>query len=127
MSNYFSKFPIIKYDNIFVRDLTKRTKFIEKNFSNPYIFLPYTVKEDEKPEDIAYYYYGSTDETWLVLLANNIIDPYHEWPLNEEQFNKYLIQKYENISGRTGYGVVDWTSNEMNDDNILFYYKEIEK
>ena len=78
-----------------------------------------------RPEDIAYYYYGSTDYTWLIYLANNIVDPYHQWPLSQENFNKYLIEKYAAKSGKTGYEVIDWTQNETIDENILYYYKEI--
>lgn len=125
MSNYFNNFPIINYDGVNVRDITRRNHFISPNLNNPYLFLPYTVKDGEKPEDIAYYYYGSVDYTWLVLLANNIIDPYHDWHLSEDNFNKYLMDKYKERSGKTGYEIVDWTKNETITDNIFYYYREI--
>ena len=125
MSNYFSKFPTITYNKVDVKDITRRSVFLSQNLSNPYVFLPYTIKENEKPEDIAYYYYGSVDYTWLVLLSNNIIDPYYEWPLDENDFNNYLIQKYETISGKKGYEVIDWLRNETLSDNIAYYYKDV--
>jgi phage terminase large subunit GpA-like protein len=125
MSNYFDQMPIINYDGYQVRDLTRRNRLLPVSISNPYLFLPYTVSEEDRPEDIAYYYYGSTDYTWLVLLANNIIDPYHQWPLKEDDFNKYLIKKYQQQSGVSGYAVVDWTKNETIDDNIIYYSKAV--
>ena len=125
MSNYFDKMPIINYNGYQVRDLTRRNRFLPVSISNPYLFLPYTITDNDKPEDIAYYYYGSTDYTWLVLLANNIIDPYHDWPLGEEDFNKYLINKYEKESGKKGYEVVDWTQNENLSDNIVYYSRAV--
>ena len=125
MSNYFEQMPIINYNGYQVRDLTRRNKFLPVSMANPYLFLPYTVSDEDRPEDIAYYYYGSTDYTWLVLLANNIIDPYHDWPLKEEDFNKYLIQKYEKVSGKRGYEVVDWTQNENLSDNIVYYSRAV--
>jgi hypothetical protein len=125
MSNYFDQMPIINYDGYQVRDLTRRNRLIPVSISNPYLFLPYTVSEEDRPEDIAYYYYGSTEYTWLVLLANNIIDPYHQWPLKEDDFNKYLIKKYQQQSGVSGYAVVDWTKNETIDDNIIYYSKAV--
>lgn len=124
MSNYFSKFPLIQYNEIFVRDITRRNNFVETNLSNPYLFLPYTVKEGEKPEDIAYDYYGSVDATWLVLLANGILDPYGEWYKSEEHFNQYIMKKYEKESGKTGYDVIAWTQDETILDNILFFEKD---
>lgn len=125
MSNYFDQMPIINYNGYQVRDLTRRNRFLPVSISNPYLFLPFTITDNDKPEDIAYYYYGSTDYTWLVLLANNIIDPYHDWPLGEEDFNKYLINKYEKESGKKGYAVVDWTQNENLSDNIVYYSRAV--
>lgn len=125
MSNYFDKMPIINYNGYQVRDLTRRNRFLPVSISNPYLFLPYTITDEDRPEDIAYYYYGSTDYTWLVLLANNIIDPYHDWPLKDDDFNKYLINKYEKESGKKGYEVVDWTQNENLSDNIVYYSRAV--
>jgi hypothetical protein len=125
MSNYFENFPVINYQGRNVRDITRRNKFLKSVTTNPLLFLPYTVKEGERAEDIAYNYYGSTDYTWLVYLSNNIVDPYHQWPLSEEDFHKYLIQKYEAQSLRTGYEVIDWMQNENIEDNIVYYYKEV--
>ena len=125
MTNYFENFPLINYDGKVVRDLSRRSKFREKLQADPYLFLPYTIKEGDKAEDIAYYYYGSTDYTWLVFLANNIIDPYHEWPLSQDQFELYLIKKYEEQSRRKGYDVIDWLRDTSIDENIAYYYKEV--
>ena len=125
MSNYFDKMPIINYNGYQVRDLTRRNRFLPVSISNPYLFLPYTITDEDRPEDIAYYYYGSTDYTWLVLLANNIIDPYHDWPLKEDDFYQYLIKKYEKASGKKSYEVVDWTQNENLSDNIVYYSRAV--
>lgn len=126
MSDYFSKFPNIQYQNVLVKDITRKTKFVEKYLSDPKVFLPYTVQEGERPEDIAYYYYGSVDATWLVLLANNIVDPYFDWYMDEEQFNKYLIEKYREESGKEGFEVLDWTKNQTAQDNVSFFYRDVD-
>lgn len=125
MSNYFDKVPNINYLGRNVKDISRRVSFMKRTISNPFVFLPYTVEEGDRPEDIAYYYYGSTDYTWLVYLANNMLDPYHDWPLSQENFDQYLIQKYTEQSGRKGYEVIDWTQNETSVDNVLYYYKDI--
>ena len=125
MSEYFENFPTIQYQGKTVRDITRRNRFTSQVSNNPLLFLPYTIKEGERPEDIAYRYYGSVEYTWLVYLANKVIDPYHNWPLPEKDFHNYLIKKYEEQSGRTGYDVVDWTRND-NDENIIYYYLTVE-
>ena len=125
MSTLFSQLPIINYNGYELRDLSRRNRILPPSITNPYLFLPYTVTDEDRPEDIAYYYYGSTDYTWLVLLANNMIDPYHDWPLKDEDFHKYIIKKYEKISGLKGYDVIDWTKNENIEENIAYYSKMV--
>lgn len=125
MSNLFNKLPIIDYNGYKVRDLSRRSRVLPSSITNPYLFLPYTITDEDRPEDIAYYYYGSTDYTWLVLLANNMIDPYHDWPLKDEDFHKYIIKKYETASGLKGYNVIDWAKNETIDENIAYYSKVV--
>jgi len=126
MSNYFDKFPEIRYDGVLIRDITKRINFLRNNINSTYVFLPYTVKENEKAEDIAYHYYRDANYDWLVYLSNNMIDPYIDWPMDDFTFDQYIISKYtEKSKGNTGWDVISWTQDETRFDNILYYYKEI--
>jgi len=119
---YFENFPIISYQGKRVRDITRRNTFIKQISTNPYLFLPYTIKEGQRAEDIALDYYGSVDYIWVIYLANNILDPYHEWPLDTEDFNKFLIDKYADVADATGYDIIAWLQDENIDENILYYY-----
>lgn len=124
MAKYFESFPTVEYEGYRVKDITRRNAFTKILAENPSLYLPFTVKEGERPEDIANYYYGSTDYTWVVYMSNNILDPYHQWPMAEADFNNYLIEKYGEESGRVGDEVVEWTR-EDNGDNIIYYYREV--
>lgn len=124
MAKYFENFPKVMYEGKEIRDITRRNQFIKNVSTNPLVYLPYTVKEGEKAEDIANWYYGSTDYTWLVYLSNNIVDPYHQWPKSTQEFNDYLIDKYTEESGKIGNEVLEW-SQEDREDNVVYYYKEI--
>jgi len=121
MSTYFKYFPKDTHRNQLVTDITKRVDFTNTTLADPYAFLPYTIKNDYKPEDVAYYYYGDVKYTWLVYLSNNIIDPYYDWPMNYENFQKYIIKKYADLSGQTGYNVIAWTQDETSNTNIIHY------
>lgn len=126
MAKYFSYFPQTSYLGQTILDISARSKFVEETFNDPYVFLPYTVREGERPEDVAYLYYGNVDATWIVLLANQIVDPYHDWVMTSQEFEQYMIKKYATQSGLTGFDVLAWTQNETIDDNVLFYYKTYE-
>lgn len=94
MANYFKLFPTITYDNRLITDITRRTRIVEQLSIDPYALLPYVVKEGERPEDVAYYYYGDQNKVWMVHLANNIIDPYTQWPLDDSNLYQTLLKKY---------------------------------
>lgn len=116
---YFRYFPRAKHSSRELVDITKRTRILEGLLSDPYIYLPYTVTSDDKPEDVAHLYYQDVGKTWLIYMANNIIDPYSEWPLSMEDFYSMLRKKYETQSGETGNEVIHWTQNTQIEDNIV--------
>ncbi len=122
---YFENFPIIEYEGRRVRDISRRSNFVRAVSNNPFLYYPYTVSEGERAEDVANFYYGSVDYVWLVYMANNIIDPYHEWPMDPQTFNDYIVAKYTDASGEIGEDVIDWTRDPNNDENIIYYVKKV--
>lgn len=126
MSRYFTNYPLIQYQKKQVLDITRRSRIRDNILQDPYVFLPYTIREGEKPEDIARLYYGSVDDTWLVLFANNITDLYYEWPMDDVEFDQYFIDKYSELSNRSGFDVIRWGQDETRNDNIIYYFKEVD-
>jgi len=122
---YFENFPTINYNGRRVKDITRRSAFLTAVQNNPYVYYPYTVSSNERAEDVARLYYGSVDFVWLVYLANNIMDPYHEWPMNENTFNDYLVDKYAEQSQQTGEDVLDWIRDPGRDENIIYYVRQV--
>ena len=59
-----------------------------------FVFDNYDVKDGEKPEDIAFKYYGDAEYHWVILMTNNITDRYYQWPLTQPQFQEHLEDKY---------------------------------
>lgn len=128
MPRYFRYFPTTKHQGQLLLDITKRAKFKSTIAENPRVYLPYTVKNDESAEEVAHLYYGDVNLVWLVYLANDIIDPYKDWPMEQENFYDYVADKYkEEYKESTGSAtaprqlVLDWTMNETIDDNVLYY------
>lgn len=95
MSRYFRYFPTTTYMNKKVTDITRRVRIIETIEKDPYGFLPYTVKDGDRPEDVARYYYGDANKVWIVYLANGIVDPYTQWPLSNTDLDKTIRAKYK--------------------------------
>ena len=77
-----------------VKNLFKRVKISEDLFNELSYFTKYKIIGDERPDQVAYKIYGTQDYDWIVLLSNNILNVQSEWPLSNEAFDKYMLEKY---------------------------------
>ena len=80
-------------------DILKRVKQRNAIKSGQFIFDTYDVVNGEKPEDIAYKWFGDAQLHWVILMTNNVIDRYYDWPMNQVQFQEFLEDKYSNPDG----------------------------
>ena len=98
--SYFSKFPLTTYDikgndiRKLLPDILRRVKLKSVIKSGGMLFDKYDVKEGEKPEDIAFKWFGDPELHWVILMTNNVTDRYYGWPMNQVQFAEYLTDKY---------------------------------
>ena len=58
-------------------------------------FTQYTIKNNQRPDQVALEVYGDMDLDWVVLLTNNIINLYDEWPMSEDELERYIDSTYE--------------------------------
>ena len=77
-------------------DILKRVKQRNAIASGQFIFDTYDVKNGEKPEDIAYKWFGDAQLHWVILMTNNVTDRYYQWPMNDAQFAEFIADKYDN-------------------------------
>ena len=75
-------------------DILRRVKLRSGLRSGAFIFDNYDVKDGERPEDIAYKWFGDAEYHWVILMTNNITDRYYQWPLTQPQFQEHLKDKY---------------------------------
>lgn len=98
MSFYFQNFKITEYkfnDKTYdLTNITLRYKFkkVIKNFE--FAFHDYTMREGENLSSFSDSYYGSSEYTWLIILCNDILDPYYGFHLDQRTFRKYIVSKY---------------------------------
>ena len=104
MSNYFKRIPNIDYvsrlpnakigDYMKVKNLFKRGTLRDDIFQDLAVFTKYEISNDDRPDNVAFKFYGDSNLDWLVLLCNNIINIQSEWPMSQKSFDNYLISKY---------------------------------
>ena len=111
MARYFETFPKLLYDidntkNFkLVTDIFRRIKVREQLKTNAALFSKYSVPSGEQPETTSYKHFGTTDYFWIILLLNDITDRYYGWPLSDQDFEKYVTDKYTNPQGIHHYEV----------------------
>lgn len=88
------KIDKVSYKGQTLTNILRRVKPIQRILNRIDMFYPYTIKEGERADTIAYDYYGSSEYTWLIYITNNIYDPYYDWPLTHNQMIDYLTEKY---------------------------------
>jgi hypothetical protein len=97
---YFNKFPLMAYDMKnngnykLLPDIMRRVKLRSGIAAGRFLFDNYNVITGDKPEDIAFKYYGDAEYHWVILLTNNITDRFYQWPLTQPQFDAFLTDKY---------------------------------
>ena len=104
MSNYFKKIPDFEYvsrlpdakisDYIRVKNLFKKGYLKEDIFQDLTLFTKYQVQGNERPDNVAYKIYNDPSLDWIVLLSNNIINIQTEWPMDQYELDRYLLDKY---------------------------------
>jgi len=113
-TNTKQEYSVVK--NIFRRiqareDLSKYTEFFEQ----------VSIEDGQLPFQIANKYYGDPELDWVVLLTNNIIDVYEEWPKSRRELEYFTQQKYDDVDG-----VHHWETNEIKWKNHVLVEQGIE-
>ena len=105
MPAYFRQVPNFEYVNrlpdsknsseyIEVKNIFKRGKLKKDIFDNLMYFTKYQIVGDDRPDNVAFRVYDDEPLDWLVLLSNNIVNIQTEWPLEQQSFLNYLLNKY---------------------------------
>lgn len=100
---YFDRFPLIEYGNSgnldsevrkIARDIIRRVAFNQRSKEELSVYESYIIENDDTPEIVADRVYGDPKYHWVVLLFNEIINPYYDWPLGDQTLENYIEGKY---------------------------------
>ena len=132
MSNYFRQLPDLNYvsrlpnakisDYVKVKNLFKKGKLREDIFQNISFFTKYKIRGDDRPDNVAFDFYGDSSLDWLVLTCNNVINIQTEWPLQQPDFDRYMLEKYDTYDNLFN-GVHHYETEEVKDSNGIVFVK----
>ena len=99
---FFSLTGQINYDSREVIDISKRVNFIKNLLNNEDFYFSYQLKHGDKPETIAFDFYGDASHHWIIILANEIYDPFYDWYMEDREVVEYAKLKYGDPEYFTG-------------------------
>jgi len=73
----------------------------------------YTIKPGETPDSIASIAYDNPEKFWTILLLNNITNINEEWPLDDDELDVYISEKYGSFANKPRH----WETSEVKDSN----------
>ena len=89
------------------------------------------VRDGDTPDILAAKVYNDPEAHWMILYANDMVDPQFDWPMTSTVFPKYIVDKYRAMAeadeGQTlqDFEVIAWTQNLTNPASIHHYEKVI--
>ena len=100
-NSYFKQLPNLDYPSLkndrtsvydyeIVKNLFKRAVLRDDVYGSLVNFEKYSVRDDERPDQIAYDFYNDSNLDWVVLTTNNIVHVRDEWPMGSQDFLTYL-------------------------------------
>ena len=102
MPKYFDTFPKIEYKMgkkdipTTVTDVTRRVG-IRKDFTKLVSgYYKHVLNTEDRPEVVADIAYDTSDKHWMLLHANEVVDPYHDWIKNSNALEEYVSVRYPN-------------------------------
>ncbi len=88
----------VMYRGVGAPNITQRVKIPDNILKDSLLFHPYVIVDGDRPDTIAYHYYGSSLYDWVVLLSNNIVNVAEQWPLNQETFDAQITKEYGSVA-----------------------------
>ena len=113
---YIANFPNQSFntDYVLTKNIFKRAKLRTDIANAVNVFEYYQIIDNERPDQVAAKVYDNADLDWVILITNNITNINQQWPLDNNSFYKYLIDKYgsEEELGKTHH----WETVEFKDE-----------
>ena len=105
--SYFKEFPLIQYefpngDTKIYKNLSIRPAFVDELKNDTTNLQAYTIQDGETPETIAFDVYQDESLNWVIMLMNDVMNLYTDWPQSERNLLDNLMKKYREVEDSDG-------------------------
>jgi hypothetical protein len=119
MAKYFDKFPLVSYSNNVAKNIIARVDFTSKTRNDINANFDYVLQDGlSRPDMVSQAYYNSPWYDWVLYINNNVMDPYYDYYVSEENLNEYIISKYGSLESARR-RIVHYRNNWAIDDGTI--------
>jgi len=97
---YFSNFPKIIYDlnkdknRKVITDILRRVAIRQKVKTNASVFENYQTNGLDRPEILADKIYDDLELHWIIMMMNDVVDPFYDFALDDQSMETIIDTKY---------------------------------
>lgn len=95
----FSFFPAVDYNGNATTDIYRDYRFYFNRVLRNYKPRTYQLTGTLRPEQLSETLYGNQQYYWVILMLNNIYDPFYGWITDQETAYQCAVQKYSQVGG----------------------------
>lgn len=95
----FSFFPAVEYQGKMITDIIRNYRAYFNAIISDYNITSYYIQGSPRPEQVAYEVYGNQHLYWILLMLNDVYDPFHGWIVDQESAYESARQRYEDVGG----------------------------
>ena len=126
-------------EDITIQDYFHLLKVRDDIFRTDTLYIPYTVKAGQRPDQISYEVYDDEKYYWVILQINEITDYYNQWPLSIPELEAFTYKKYGGVAAAQE--THHWETRRVEDnatppnvllegglvvpENFIFYYPSV--
>ena len=105
--SYFKEFPLISYEfpngeEKIYKNLSIRPAFIDELKNDTTNLQEYTIQDGDTPETLAYDVYEDESLHWIIMLINDVMNLYSDWPQSEQNLLDNMMKKYRTLEDSDG-------------------------
>ena len=91
----YQNYGTVAWNNEQLQDITARYVLKMKSGIDGFPMLTeYIIKGHTTIENLAYDLYGNCDYAWVIMLANNIVNPFTDWLMTDDELAEYIDNVY---------------------------------
>lgn len=83
-------FPEITIDGVTYKNLFNKYRVNRMYVDDVTFYYEYSVKDGDRPDILAYKLFNNAKWWWLILLFNDIDDPFYGFPMTNEEVNETI-------------------------------------